>query len=506
MLLKDLLHGWVDLTDESVWLPGDKTLDDVDVISVASDHRECAPGALFACVRGERVDGHDKAIAAVENGALALLVEHRVAGVSVDIPQIVVESVRSMIGGLAARLLGDPSSRMSVVGVTGTNGKTTVTYLLESMARAAGREVGVIGTLGARWGSETKAAGFTTPEAPVLQQIFASMRAAGVTVVAAEVSSHALDYFRVDGTEFTVVGFTNLSSEHLDLHGDIEKYFSAKVRLFTKGFSGAAVVCVDDVAGERLAVVAKRNGLQVRTVSIDSTRHDVDVVAKDVAYGTAGATFVALSPDCDLPITTQLVGSFNVANALVAIELARAIGIDDRSIADGLSDVPQVPGRMQLVDNQLGLTVVVDYAHTPHALETVLTTLRDLVNGGSKLVAVYGCGGDRDRSKRPLMGQAVERFADVGILTSDNPRSESPESITNDVLAGLATSARIPEVILDRKEAIRRALEVANDGDVVLIAGKGHETGQTAKGVTTEFDDRIVAAEILREMAGRTWN
>lgn len=506
MLLTDLLDSVVDppkfnLGESDVRAAGSAKPSPVEVTSIVIDDRDAVPGALFACVRGAGHDGHDHARAAVGRGAVAMLTERAIVGLPADFPQIIVASVREMIGPVASRLFGAPSLAMQVVGVTGTNGKTTVTFLLESIARASGRSAGVLGTLGARWGStntmmDTTAA-LTTPEAPALQQTFAAMRADGVQVAAIEVSSHALEFHRVDGTRFAAVGFTNLSPEHLDLHGDLEQYFAAKSRLFTRSFSGRAVICVDDVFGRRLEVLAAQRGLTVTTVS---TRDETaGLVAHDVVMSGTGTTFRAVGEHGELDVSLSLLGAFNVANALVAIGLARAIGAEDVAIAAGLRAATRVPGRLDTVPNDRDFTVVVDYAHTPDALATVLTTLRGLAAPSARIVAVFGCGGDRDRAKRPLMGQAVARGADLSVLTSDNPRSESPEAIAADVLAGLDAGDRRPEVQLDRRAAIRRAFELAEPGDIVLIAGKGHESGQTANGVTVDFDDRTVAAELLAD-------
>jgi UDP-N-acetylmuramoyl-L-alanyl-D-glutamate--2,6-diaminopimelate ligase len=474
---------------------------DPDVDHIAIDSRVARPGNLFACVVGAHHDGHDHAADAVRAGAVAVLAERSPPGVPADVPVIIVPSVRAALGPLAACLAGEPSRAIAVVGVTGTNGKTTVTHLLESIGAAAGMRPAVLGTLGARWRANERTYGFTTPEAHELQAAFAAMRTDGVDLAAIEVSSHALDQHRVDGTRFAVVGFTNLSSEHLDLHGDLEAYFDAKARLFSPVFAERAVIALDDEWGRRMAERATAAGLDVTTVAVAdaSGRVTADLVATEIQARRAGTSFTLRSARADLEVALPLLGRFNVANALVAAGLARAVGIDDRTIGIGLAAVAPVPGRLELVSGAAPVTVVVDYAHTPHALEVVIGALRTIVGSG-RVIVVYGCGGDRDAAKRPLMGKVVAERADLAVLTSDNPRGEDPEAIAADVLAGLGPADRLPEVELDRRRAIRRALEAARPGDAVLVAGKGHEAGQTAHGRTVPFDDRVVARDLLAEL------
>lgn len=474
---------------------------DPDVDHITIDSRAARPGSLFACVVGARHDGHDHAADAVRAGAVAVLAERRPAGLPARVPVVVVPSVRAALGPIAARIAGEPSRAIAVVGVTGTNGKTTVTHLLESIGAAAGMRPAVLGTLGARWAGNEQTYGFTTPEAPELQAAFAAMRAAGVDLAAIEVSSHALDHHRVDGTNFAAVGFTNLSREHLDLHGDLDAYFEAKARLFSSGFAERAVIAVDDVWGRRLAARAAAAGLDVVTVASaeSSDPAGVDLVATGIRADRAGTSFSLRSAAGDLDVGLPLLGRFNVANALVAAGLARAVGIDDRAIRAGLTAVAPVPGRLELVSGAAPVTVVVDYAHTPAALEAVIGAVRTIVGGG-RVIVVYGCGGDRDAAKRPLMGQVVAARADLAVLTSDNPRGEDPAAIAADVLAGLGPADARPEVELDRRRAIRRALVAARPGDGVLVAGKGHESGQTSRGRTVPFDDRVVTRDLLIEL------
>ena len=503
MRLRDLLDGVVDpvVVVAGSGPPDDAILDRVDIESVVADSRRAGPNALFACVVGARHDGHDHATDAVRSGAAAVLVERPLdlaAARNAGVAQILVPSVRCVLGPISSRLAGDPSRSLAVIGVTGTNGKTTVTHLLEAIGTAAGRPTAVLGTLGARWGGRTIAATFTTPEAPDLQREFAAMRDDGVDLAAVEVSSHAVAHHRIDGTTFAVLGFTNLSSEHLDLHGTMAEYFAAKAALFDPRFTTRAAVVIDDEWGRRLVADARAAGLDVSTVSRNDPAASVHAV--ELVTTAAGSRFVAIREGREpLRVSIALVGDFNVTNALLAIALADAVGLADEAIVLGLATVRAVPGRLEPVADPSGRSVFVDYAHTPEALATVLRTARALAPAG-RVVLVFGCGGDRDRTKRPLMGQVAARLADVAVLTSDNPRSEDPAAIAAEVLAGLDAGDPGPVVELDRRAAITVALRSAAPGDVVLITGKGHETGQTAGGVTVPFDDRVVAASLVGEV------
>jgi UDP-N-acetylmuramoyl-L-alanyl-D-glutamate--2,6-diaminopimelate ligase len=467
---------------------------DVGVETVVSDSRASRPGALFACIPGAVTDGHRYAPAAAAAGAVALLVERFV---DVEVAQVRVASVRRAVGPLASRVHGEPSRRLRVMGVTGTNGKTTTTYLLDGIARAAGQKTGLIGTVETRVGEVAVPPEHTTPEAPTLQELFSEMLAAGVTSVAMEVSSHALDQHRVDGTHFAVTCFTNLSHDHLDYHHTLEAYFEAKARLFTPQFTDCAAINVDDPHGALLAERARNAGLDVVTFS---TRHG-DVHATDVALDRDGARLVLRWPDGEqAAISTGLIGPFNVENIVGAATTARLAGFGTDAIVAGLGQDALVPGRMERIGTGQPFAVLVDYAHTPDALDRVLAASRSLTDSHGRVIAVFGCGGDRDRTKRPLMGAVAGRGADLAILTSDNPRSEAPEAIAEEVLAG-APPTNPPVVELDRRAAIHRALGEARPGDVVVIAGKGHETGQTAGGTTRPFDDRVVAREELEALA-----
>jgi UDP-N-acetylmuramoyl-L-alanyl-D-glutamate--2,6-diaminopimelate ligase len=470
---------------------------DVDVQSVVHDNRDVEPGALFCCIPGSTTDGHAFAAAAADAGAVALLVER---WVDVDLPQARVASVRAVLGPLSARFHGDPSRALRVLGVTGTNGKTTTAYLLESIARSAGARTGVVGTITARIDDRPITLRHTTPEATELQALLARMRDDGVGTVAMEVSSHALEQHRVDATHFAAVCFTNLSHDHLDYHGTIEAYFEAKARLFTPGFTARAAINIDDSSGRSLVARATDAGLEVRTYAVDDP--GADVTAEGIRHESGGTAFNLTGLDgTRVPVHTSLVGVFNVANTLAAATTARLSGFDLDDVIAGLAAPIVVPGRMERVDAGQDFVVLVDYAHTPDALRTVLVASRALTAPGGRLLAVFGCGGDRDRTKRPIMGSIASELADIVVVTSDNPRSENPAAIVDEILEGISSGAAPPLVELDRRQAIREAVTRARSGDVVVVAGKGHESGQTARGVTRPFDDRVVAREELEALA-----
>jgi UDP-N-acetylmuramoyl-L-alanyl-D-glutamate--2,6-diaminopimelate ligase len=442
----------------------------VEVTSVVHDSRAVTPGALFCCVVGTATDGHAYAEQAVDAGAVALLCE-RPLGLGLGVAEVQVPSVRAAMGPVAAAFHGWPSSRLTVVGVTGTNGKTTLTHLLASVLEADGRRCGVVGTLtGAR----------TTPEAPELQAILAGMERDGVDAVAMEVSSHALAQERVGGTRFALAVFTNLSQDHLDFHGTMERYFRAKALLFEPERSERGVVCLDDPHGRLLRDTAR---IPVVGWSVEDAT-DVRIEPTGTTFGWRGQV-----------VRIGLAGRFNLANAIGAATAAAELGVAPDVVAAGLATAGPVPGRFELVDEGQPFTVVVDYAHTPDGLDKVLAAARELTAG--RVLVVFGSGGDRDPTKRPAMGQAAARGADVVVVTSDNPRFEDPHAIISSVLQGIDTEDGAV-VEPDRRAAIAAALERAHPGDVVVIAGKGHETTQVTGEHVLPFDDRVVAREELR--------
>jgi UDP-N-acetylmuramoyl-L-alanyl-D-glutamate--2,6-diaminopimelate ligase len=456
------------------------------VDEVAFDSREVVPGALFFCVPGATVDGHDFAEAAVRSGAMAVVVER---WLDLDVPQVLVASVRQAMGPISAAVLGDPARSLTIVGVTGTNGKTTVVHLLDSVFRAAGHRTGAIGTVGAHVAGEPVPIARTTPEAPDLHRLLGRMRDAGVTTVAMEVSSHALDQGRVGGLLFDAAVFTNLSQDHLDHHGSMESYFAAKASLFTADRTKQAVVNLDDAWGRRLLDVA----VPVTTFGLDPA---ADVHAEDIRARADGLAFRVDGRE----MTSSLRGGFNVSNCLAAIASSGMVGVDRADAVRGLANAGQVSGRMEPVDAGQRFLVVVDYAHTPDSIRTVLAAARPLATG--RVIVVFGCGGDRDRAKRFPMGAAATEGADLTVITTDNPRSEDPLDIIAEVERGAAEGGGRYVVEPDRRAAIRLALSHAHAGDVVVVAGKGHEPEQELADGSIPFDDRVVVREELEALGG----
>lgn len=445
---------------------------DAEITGLAHDSRAANPGDLFFCVPGANHDGHDFASEAVDRGAVGLVVER---SLSLGCPQVQVDSVRRAMGPISSTFHGHPSQSMVMVGVTGTNGKTTVCSLLGSVLAAAGRQTEVLGTL-----SGTR----TTPESLDLQHQLACWRSAGVEAVAMEVSSHALHQHRVDGIRYDAAVFTNFSTDHLDYHRTDEEYFEAKARLFTSGMSDHAIVNRGDEHGRRLMAESR-----VPTMGYDPADMSVEVVPRGLALRWRGQDVVL-----------SLSGRFNAANALAAAEAALMVGVSVPEVVAGLEAAAPVPGRFETIESNRPFTVVVDYAHTPDGLAQVLAAARELVAGDGRLWVVFGCGGDRDSGKRPMMGRAAAEQADQIIVTSDNPRSEDPDAIIADILAGVPRQSRGVLALVDRRAAIARSLAEADHGDVIVLAGKGHETTQTVGDQVIPFDDREVARELLAAM------
>ncbi|MBM3451402.1 MAG: UDP-N-acetylmuramoyl-L-alanyl-D-glutamate--2,6-diaminopimelate ligase [Armatimonadetes bacterium] len=465
----------------------------VEIRSVVHESAEVGAGALFCAVPGARYDGHDFAEEAARRGAAALLVERRVAA---SLPQVIVPSVRAAMGPVADLFYARPSRDVSVIGVTGTNGKGAVTFLTRAALESGGVRCGIVGTMGAVIGDQTRTVERTTPEAPEFQALLAEMRDAGVTVVAAEVASHALAMHRVDGTRFAAAAFTNLTQDHLDFHRTMDAYRETKALLFDRvDPDGVAVVNRDDPEG---AFIAARSRAPVVTYGFGKT---AEVRADYVDLQLKRCVFTAVTPRGRARIELPMAGRFNVANALCAIALAQHFGAPIDAIADGLRAFAGVPGRFELVDEGQPFAVVVDYAHSPDGLENVLHTAREVATG--RVVVVFGCGGDRDRGKRPKMGAIAVALADHTIVTSDNPRSEEPTAIVAAIVAGAEKARRggAPgafEVEVDRRRAIEVAIRSAAPDDIVLICGKGHEPVQILKDRTIAFDDRAEARRVLR--------
>jgi len=459
---------------------------DTDVAALAYDNRSVQPGSLFFCVSGFTRDGHDFAADAVARGAAALVVTRPLG---LGVPEVVVGDVRAAMARAAARFYGDPTAELDVVGITGTSGKTTTTHLVRHLLESAGRPCGLVGGVITVVGGQTRPAVRTTPEAIDVQAGFRAMCEAGDVACAMEVSSHALELRRVDRVRFAVAAFTNLSQDHLDFHPDVEAYFAAKTRLFAGFDVGTRVVVVDDEWGARLAAAVE----DAVTVSL---RGPADWSVADHCAGLGGNAFAVRSPAGEAAVELPLRGRFNAANALVALAAGHALGLELPAMATALARATPVPGRVEAVEAGQGFAVLVDYAHKPGALETVLSSAREL--GTGRLIAVFGAGGDRDRAKRPVMGEIAARLADVVLVTSDNPRSEAPGAIIAEILAGVPEGARNVQAEPDRRAAIGQAVALAAPGDVVLIAGKGHEREQELEGGRVEpFDDVEVARDAL---------
>jgi UDP-N-acetylmuramoyl-L-alanyl-D-glutamate--2,6-diaminopimelate ligase len=464
-------------------LPGAQVVGDdaAAVRDLAYDSRKVEPGTLFFCVVGEKADGHEFGARAVEEGAAALVVERELTDLAV--PQVVVPDSRAAMAPLAARFWGDPTAELRMVGVTGTNGKTTTAFLVREILRAADFPCGLLGTVKQIVGGVEKEVVRTTPEAIELQATFRQMLEGGDEACAMEVSSHAMVLHRADAIHFEVAIFTNLTQDHLDFHADMEDYFLAKRKLFEAG-PGTAIVNVDDPYGRRLAE-------EFECVTFSAEGAEADYSAREVSFDASGASFRVGG----MQLRMGLPGHFNVANALGAFAAAEAMGVGSEIAVAGLAWAGRVPGRFEPIDEGQGFTVLVDYAHTPDSLENVLRAARRLTSG--RLITVFGAGGDRDRDKRPKMGRAGAELADLTVITSDNPRSEDPEAIVSEVAAGAEGAGEL-EIVVDRREAIALALGRAEPGDTVVIAGKGHEQGQEFEdGRKVPFDDREVAREEL---------
>ncbi len=457
---------------------------EVQVSSLALSSAKVHPGALFFCVRGFTADGHDFAPEAVRRGAVALVCERPLG---LGVPEVIVDDARAAMGPAAARFAGEPTAELRVVGITGTNGKTTTAFLVRDVLEAAGMQTGLLGTVKQVVGGEEEPVERTTPEAIDLQATFRRMLDGGDSACAMEVSSHALELGRATGIRFACKVFTNLTQDHLDFHADMEAYYLAKRRLFDE--PGPAVVNVDDAYGRRLA---EELG--------DAVTYGIghgELSARGVSFDVAGATFTVDTPGGPLSVSTPLPGEFNVQNALAALGAARALGVELPVAAAALARAGRVPGRLEPVEQGQDFGVLVDYAHTPDSLENVLRAARRLTDG--RLIVAFGAGGDRDRGKRPLMGEVAARLADRVIVTSDNPRSEDPLAIVEQIVAGAGPGV---ESEVDRRAAIAMAVGGAAAGDVVVIAGKGHEQGQEFEGGRKEpFDDVTVAREALSALA-----
>lgn len=464
---------------------------DPEVLAIAYDSRKVRPGSVFIAIPGIVTDGHDYLHQAVQLGAAAVVVE--TYDPELPVAQVQVENTRRALALLANKFFDYPSTKLKLIGVTGTNGKTTTAFLLESIFRRAGLNTGLIGSIEYRVNRERFKADRTTPESYDLQQILASMVTEGVEVAVIEVSSHALDLYRVDGCRFEARIFTNLSQDHLDYHTGMEEYFAAKTRLFLDPTFGRAISIVngDDEFGRRLTAM---------TDCLTFGRENADYLITNVRRGPDGMSYQMDGPQRSIAFNCPLLGDFNVSNSAAAAVTALELGVEAEIVVAGIAQTKRVPGRFESVDCAQDFEVLVDYAHTPDGLRKVLTAARQLA-GAKRLITVFGCGGDRDRGKRPLMGEIATSLSDISIVTSDNPRSEVPRAIIEDILAGVdqANLAKT-KVEVEREKAIKAAINEAGPGDIVVIAGKGHESYQLIKDKVVPFDDRRVAERVLKEL------
>ncbi len=458
-------------------------------VSVTNDSRQVREGSIFVCVRGGRFDGHDKAAEALENGAAAVVVE-RDLGLA---RQIQVENARAAYALLCRNHFGRPGEKLSLVGITGTSGKTTVAFLVKSILEQAGNRVGLIGTIHNQIGEMEFPAKHTTPDPYQLHAMLDRMREAGCQYVVMEASSHALDQRRLEGCRFAAAVFTNLSQDHLDYHGTMENYFAAKKKLFA--MADAAVVNLDDPKGEQLA-----GELGPGTVTFSLERDDATLTARNISATVKGSSFLMVGERLIQRTKVAMPGRFSVSNAMAAAAACYALGIPPEQIAKGLAACPGVPGRAEVIPAPVDYTIIRDFAHAPEELEQIITTLRPY-KGTGRLITLFGCAGDRDRTKRAAMGEIVAKYSDLAILTSDNPRTEDEGQIIDDTLPGLKKYDTPCKVIPDRYQAIVWALEQARKDDILLLAGKGHEDYQVLREETIFFDEKVLVQQILEEKA-----
>lgn len=462
------------------------------VSSLCTDSRKVEPGAMFFCIPGLRIDAHDFAAQAAASGAVALVVERRL---DVDCAQVLVRDVREALSYMAAAFYGNPAKQLRLIGLTGTKGKTTTSFLIKSILEKAGYKTGMIGTVCSMIGETQVPSNLTTPDPIDFHSLLRRMVDAGVTHVVMEVSAHATQLRKIEGLHFEVAGFTNFSQDHLDFFGSMDKYMQAKMLLFSRDKCGFAVYNADD---ER--VNAAMSGISVPSRAI-GIRVSAEVYANDIEVGERGCSFrLTFNKRYKMPVELQLSGIFNVYNAMMAAAMCDALGVEEKFIKQGLESVRGVPGRIELLETETPYRVILDYAHSPDSLENILTTVR--ATARARVIALFGCGGDRDHEKRPIMGEIGGRLADYCILTSDNPRSEDPMAILEEIENGIRRTQCKYVVIENRRAAIRAALQMAAPGDVIVLAGKGHETYQEIKGVKYPFDEKVVVKELLEELAG----
>lgn len=478
MRLKELLKGIDYIRIEGV--------QDIGIEDLYYDSREVTPNSLFFCIKGLTVDGHDFAPQAVAKGAKVLVLERDV-DVDGDITKVFVPNSKTAMAYMAKNFYRNPTKDINFIGVTGTNGKTTVTYLVKSILEKAGQKVGLIGTISNMIGDRKMPSKFTTPESLELQKLLREMADENVDSVVMEVSSHSLALGRVEGCEYDIGVFTNLSQDHLDFHANMEEYRDAKAKLFTQ--SKLAIINEDDKNGRW---IKKRVPTKVFTYGIYK---DADIYARELEITDRGVAFHLHTPSGSIPINLAIPGIFSIYNGLAAASICYNLGISLEIIAQGLQEVKGVDGRFELLDTGTDYSVILDYAHTPDGLENILTTAREFAKG--RIITLFGCGGDRDHSKRPIMGEIAGKYSDLCIITSDNPRSEDPMDIIKDIVPGIEKTGCDYTIIENRREAIEYALTQAQKDDIVILAGKGHETYQILKDKTIPFDEKQIVAEIL---------
>ena len=482
MLLKEVIKG-LDILDTKGSL-------DIEIDNIQYDSRKVGENDLFICVKGFTVDGHKFIDMAIEKGAKAFLVQEDIQRDGVTF--IKVKNTREDMAKVADNFYNHPSQRFDVIGVTGTNGKTSITTFLNEILTSADNKVGLIGTIKISDGDKEIESNSTTPESRDLQDYFDQMINNGCKYCAMEVSSHALALNRVAQTKYKVGVFTNLTPDHLDFHKDLEDYRNAKEKLFYMT-TNANVINIDDEGGKVIYENIKKLDTKCYTYAID---HEADFMAKDIKIEARGVSYKLVTPTYEEDIFVPVPGKFTVYNTLAVIATCYALEIPKEIVLNGLKNTGGVAGRFEAISNETGISVIVDYAHTPDALENVIKTAREFVK--NRIITVFGCGGDRDTTKRPLMGDIAQKLSDICIVTSDNPRTEDPELIINDILEGLDKSKENYKVVIDRKEAIKEAIEMAQKGDVILIAGKGHENYQIIGKVKHHFDDKEIANEFLQ--------
>ncbi len=467
-----------------------ETRGDTEIGELVMDSRKQSDRGLFFCIPGARFDAHGFAPQALKNGAAALVVTRFL---DVDAPQVKVKNVRAAMSLMAAEFFGHPDREMKLLGVTGTKGKTTTSYLIKAIMEEAGCKVGLIGTTGNMIGSEYIKSEFTTPEPIDFFKTLRDMRNAGVTVVSMEVSAHAIEMGRLAGVHFEAGCYTNLSQDHLDLFGTMEKYFACKKSFFTPDWISNAAINVDDDTSAEI----------LRDIRVPHSTYGIcnnaDIFARDIEITENGVSFMMkLSDVDDMPVRLHLTGMFNVYNALAAAAMGLIMGVQPQVITSALEKVKGVPGRAEMLDTATPYKVILDYSHSPDALENILVAVKEFARG--RVISLFGCGGDRDHLKRPVMGEISGRLADFSILTSDNPRTEDPMEILTAIEEGIKPTGGRYTVIENRREAIRYALQMAKDGDIIILAGKGHETYQEIMGVKRPFDEKVVVRELLEEM------